>query len=775
MNNHVRWIAARSKSRFSLVLTCIALAVAVPPAYGQELEEIIVTARKLEESLQEAPVAVSVASGDLLERMGSQDLTAVGQIAPNVVFESGQPTSGIRAPTVYIRGMGQDDFIIVEDGAVGVYLDGVYVGRTIGSVFDLVDVERVEVLRGPQGTLFGNNTIGGAVSLVSKAPSTEAMEGRVKLGLGEDGYQDLQGVFNLPLGDKAAARVSAYTHQQDGYLKALQYNNYDLGEEDVWGVRGALRVMPTESFTVDLAIDYSEDRSSPNAVAPIDFLMLDGVFTPTNAFGNWWNTAHSGNPSCTNPAVAAVDTACYGSVYDPQDEYATHSVFTDNEGTPIKPEQQLDVFGAHLNLTLDLGWGQLKSITAHRDFDALIYNDVDFTPHVIFHNNHDEFTQDQFSQEFQLSGTTLDDRLDFLVGVFYFEEDGTEDIFNQISHPAATAPAFFFQQVRRDIDNDSTAVFGQLSYSITDYLRITGGLRYTDSNKKFNLIQAGIVGADVDSSGKLSIEEWTPLATLAWDINDDMMAYFTYSEGFRDGGYPARFVGAIPEPLPFYDPEYTKNYEVGLKMMLADNRVRLNLAAFQMDYDDMQVTAVAPFGLIGAATTKDNLGDAQIRGFEAELTAAITENFVVNASLGILDDEIKSVTGGTLVSGSFTITDDNDLPMTPDYSGSLGAQYTFSLGSIGQLVARADYAFKDDYYTRIENIKETEETNYQVLNASIRYLSPDQRWEVGLWGRNVTDEVYYKARRIFESLGTTFGTPVRPRTVYATVQYNFGG
>lgn len=775
MNNNVSWITARPKYRFSLLLTCMALSVAVPPAYSQELEEIIVTARKLEESLQEAPVAVSVASGDLLERMGSQDLTAVGQIAPNVVFESGQPTSGIRAPTVYIRGMGQDDFIIVEDGAVGVYLDGVYVGRTIGSVFDLVDVERVEVLRGPQGTLFGNNTIGGAVSLVSRSPSTEATEGKVKLGLGEDGYQDLQGMFNLPLGEKAAARVSAYTHQQDGYLKALQYDNYDLGEEDVWGVRGALRVMPTESFTADLAIDYSEDRSSPNAVAPIDFLRLDGVYTPTNVFGNWWNTAHSGNPACTNPAVAAVDTACYGSVYDPQDEYATNSVFTDNEGTPIKPEQQLDVFGAHLNLTLDLGWGQLKSITAHRDFDARIYNDVDFTPHVIFHNNHDEFTQDQFSQEFQLSGTTLDDRLDFLVGAFYFEEDGTEDIFNQISHPAASAPAFFFQQVRRDIDNDSTAVYGQLSYSITDYLRITGGLRYTDSNKKFNLNQAGIVGANVDSSGKLSIEEWTPLATLAWDVNDDMMAYFTYSEGFRDGGYPARFVGAIPEPLPFYDPEYVKNYEVGLKMMLAGNRVRLNLAAFQMDYDDMQVTAVAPFGLIGAATTKDNLGDAQIRGFEAELTAAITENFVVNASLGILDDKIKSVTGGTLVSGSFTITKDNDLPMTPDYSGSLGAQYTFNLGNIGQLVARADYAFKDDYYTRIENIKETEETNYQVLNASVRYLTPDQRWEVGLWGRNVTDEVYYKARRIFESLGTTFGTPVRPRTVYATVQYNFGG
>lgn len=741
---------------------------------GAVIEEIVVTARKLEESLQEAPVAVSVASGDFLERMGSQDLTAVGQFAPNVIFESGQPTSGIRAPTIYIRGMGQDDFIIVEDGAIGVYLDGVFVGRTIGSVFDLVDVERVEVLRGPQGTLFGKNTIGGAINLVSKRPDPDALTGKVDAGLGEDGYQKLQGVINVPLGDRAAARFSGFYREQDGYVDALQYSSFDLGQEEIWGLRGALSVTPTDTVSIDFAIDYSEDSSSPNAVAPIDFLRLDGQFTPTNAFGNWWNTFHSGNPGCTDPAVAAVDGACYGSFYDPGDPYATNSVFVGNGGVQVEPEQQLDVLGAHLNVSVDLGFADLTSITAYREFDAQIFNDIDFVPHVIFHNNHDEYSQDQFSQEFQLAGTALDDKLDFLVGLFYFEEDGVEDIFNQISFPTATAPEFFFQQVTRFVENTSKAAFTQVNYHFNDAWQLTLGVRYTESEKDFNLVQPNILGAMVNNTGSLRVEEWTPMATVAWNINEDFMTYFTYSEGFRDGGFPARFVGAVPQPLPFYDPEFVENYELGLKMMLANNRVRLNLAAFQMDYEDIQVTAVAPFGFIGAATTKDNLGRATVRGFEAELTAVITENFVINASLGTLDDEIDDVEGGLLMSGRFTITESNDLPMTPDFSGSIGAEYTYRIANGGRVVARADYAFKDDYYTRVENIRETLEDNYQNLNASIRYISADERWEVGLWGRNVTDELYYKARRIFESLGTTFGTPVRPRTVYGTVRYNFG-
>ena len=753
---------------------CTVAAIDSRPTMGQEIEEIIVTARKQEESLQNAPVAVSVATGELLESMGSADLSAIGQFAPNVQFETGQPTSGIRAPTIYIRGMGQDDFIIVEDGAVGVYLDGVYVGRTVGSVFDLVDVERVEVLRGPQGTLFGKNTIGGAINLISKAPSNEAVDGNVKVAIGEDGYSSFRGVINLPLGSgESAARVSAFAHQQNGYVEALQYDDFDLGEEDVKGFRAALRVKPNDTFMADLAFDYSKDRSSPNAVTPINFLELNGEPRPTNTFGNWWNAFHSGNPACTDPTVAAVDPACYGLVYDNPDPYSTNSVFRDNEGNAIEPEQELDVFGWNLTLTLDMGWAELKSITAHRDFEVIIYNDVDFTPHLIFHNNHDDYSQDQFSQELQLSGTAFDDGMDFLIGYYHFEEDGVEDIFNQLAFPRAVAPAFFFQQVTRFIENDSQAIFAQATFYMRNNLSFTAGVRSTESDKSFRLVQPNILGSNVDATGELSISKVTPLATLAWDVNDDLMTYLTYSKGFREGGFPARFVGAIPQPLPFYDPEFVQNTEIGVKMMLADRRIRLNLALFRMAYDDILVTASTPYA-VGTSTSKDNLGNATVTGLEAELTAMVTENFSINASLGTLQDDIESVTGGVLNSGSFEITTASDLPMTPDKNFSIGGQYTRQTDNGGQLLMRADYAFKDSYYTRVENISETKEDNYRVVNASVRYISPNGRWELGLWGRNLTDELYYKARRIFESLGTTFGTPVRPRSVYASFQYNFG-
>lgn len=544
----------------------------------------------------------------------------------------------------------------------------------------------------------------------------------------------------------------------------------------MWGFRAALSFDPTETFSIDFAFDYSADSSSPNAVSPIDFLHLDGKPRPITTFGTWWNVFHSGNPAvCANPATAPSDPACFSSYYDPGDPYATHSVFVDNDGNQIEPEQKLDVLGAHLNLSLDLGWGQLTSITAIREFEVTLHNDIDFTPFIIFANNHDEFSHEQFSQEVQLSGTAFDDRLDFLVGLFYFQEDGVEDIFNQLAFPRARAPAFYFQQVTRYVDNTSKAAFTQLNYNLTDSLRLTFGMRYTESEKDFNLVQPNILGTMVDNTGNLKVEEWTPMATLSWTYSDAAMFYFSYSEGFRDGGFPARFVGAVPEPLPFYDPEYMENYEFGAKFLMADNRIRLNLAAFWMDHTDIQVTATAPFGSIGDSTTKDNLGKVKMSGLEAELTAAVTSDLVVNVSLGILDDEIKSVVGGLLRSGSFDITTDNDLPMTPKISGTIGAEYTFNMEDAGRIVVRADYSFKDDYYTRVENAVETLEDNYSNLNASVRWVSADDQWEVGVWARNLTDELYYRSRSILESIGSAFGTPTRPRTVYASVQYRFGG
>jgi iron complex outermembrane receptor protein len=415
---------------------------------------------------------------------------------------------------------------------------------------------------------------------------------------------------------------------------------------------------------------------------------------------------------------------------------------------------------------------ELKSITGYREFDIGFYNELDFSPYILFANNHDKYEQDQFSQEFQLSGSAMNDRLSYVLGLFHFEEEGHEAIFNQISFapPLAAPPDFFFQYLDRFIDNESQAVFGQINFDITDRLTLTAGVRYTESDKNFNLLTERRVGPISDQSGALTTEETTPMASLSWNLSDETMFYGSYSEGYRDGSYAARFTGAVPTPLPNYDPEYVTNYELGMKSTLMDGRVRLNVAAFTMDYEDMQVNAAS--NEVATSSTKENLGDATISGLEVEMKALVTDRFTVGVNLGLLDDEIDNLKG-VLVSNTVTITKDNDLPNTPDYTLSIMAQYDIPMANGSNLSLRADYVTKDDYYSRPENLPENLIDNYENLNLLATFSSADGKWQLSGGVRNATDEFYYESVTPFATFGLSFGQPVRPRTYYGAITYNF--
>jgi len=770
-------------SRQSLPLA-VALAVSgitAPQAlHAQEsltLEEVVVTARRREESLQQVPVAVTVITGKELLDSGALKIDAVGKSAPNVHFEAAGGTSGVKSPIIFIRGMGQSDFIPVEDPAVGIYVDGVFMGRNIGSVFDLIDIERVEVLRGPQGTLFGRNTIGGAINIVSAKP-TQEFGGSVQFSAGSDSYLEGKATINVPFGENAAGRFSVFKRERDGYVKAIQYNDLELGSDDSWGARARINADLTENFNIDVVFDYTEANETPGAISPVAGI---GGFNgnqiqlglPVQPFAHFYNAIWSGNaPSCTTAAGQATDTSCYGPVWNTGDPYKVNSVYTDNAGNKINPEQNVEVMGGALTLTWQVGDMELKSITGYREFDIGFYNDLDFSPYILFANNHDEYVQDQFSQELQLSGTAMNDRMSYVLGLYHFEEDGHEAIFNQISFapPLASPPDFFFQYLDRYIDNESQAVFGQVNFDITEQLILTVGARYTKSDKYFNLVTRRRVGPISDQYGELSTSETTPMVSLAYNMNDDVMFYGTYSEGYRDGSYAARFTGAVPTPLPNYDPEYVSNFEFGMKSTLADGRVRLNMAAFLMDYEDMQVNAAS--NEVATSSTKENLGDATIWGVEMEMKALLTDRFTLGINYGMLNDEIDSLKG-TLVSNTVTITEDNDLPNTPDYTLSVMAQYDIPMQSGASLSLRADYVTKDDYYSRPENIRENLIDNYENLNLLATYTSADERWRVSGGIRNATDEFYYESVTPFATFGESFGQPVRPRTYYGSVSYNF--
>ncbi len=782
----------RSASRLfrghSVVVALAAAALSLPfsgevraaddqPA-ARTLEEIVVTARRREERLQEVPTSVAVISSEEIQARGEANFDVIGQIVPNVHFESAGGTSGVESPVVFVRGMGQADFIIVEDPAVGLYLDGVFMGRMVGQASDLVDVERIEVLRGPQGTLFGRNTIGGAINIVSKKPD-DVFGASIKLAVGEDGLMEARGTLNVPLGDDWGARLSAFGREMDGYVDALQYDGYELGSEDVWGTRLMISGMAGEQLSVDFSFDYAKDESTPGAIVPLngigvwDGQQKEGPGQP-GAFGNFWNVFYSGDPaSCTSPAGQASNPACYGSVWN-AGQYESNSVFTDLEGNPIEADQDIEVWGANLTLGMDFEAVSVKSITSYREFDIFLFNDLDFSPHIVFANTHPEYSQEQFSQELQLTGAGMDGRLNYVVGAYYFEEEGVEDIFNQIAHVPAISggpPANFFQNLARNIDNESWALYGQLTFDITDILHLTVGTRYTESEKDFEMITERVTATTVQP-GLLKTKEHTPMASLSYDLNERSMAYFTYSEGYRDGGFPARFTGVVPIPLPNYEPEFVENYELGYKTTLFGGRLRANVAAFLMDYSDMQISATSLLPGVGDNTTKFNLGDANYKGFEIELTALVTENFMLGINVGHLDDEIDSLVGGGLVSSGVVVTEDHDLPFSPAWTLAITAAYDFDLPNGAVLTLRGDYSTKDDYYTRTENTVESFTDDYELMNASFVYRSRDEKWSLGVRARNLTDEFFFESRTTFSAFQMGFGKPVRPRTVSAFFTYD---
>ncbi|MBA4761826.1 TonB-dependent receptor [Sphingomonas sp.] len=757
------------------------------------IEEIIVTARKREENLQNTPIAITAVSAAQLEAKGAVDLTAMQNIAPNLTLKTGGGTSGATfTPVINIRGIGQGDFTINTDPGVGVYIDGVYLGRSLGSVLDLADVERVEVLRGPQGTLFGRNTIGGAISMVSKAPDPSALSGTISLAGGSREFAQVRASVNLPISDNLAIRVAAMARHRDGYVDALEYNDFRLGGEKLWGVRAALRYEPTSNLTIDLAFDHTERRDPPSAAVALQ--LGDVSVAQTGPTGTLATAFNRGNvpASVARPPFISVDAprcatdaafrnssrTCYGNAWL-EGNRGNHSVWTDRAGNKITPSNDLNVTGYMGTLALDTGIGTFKSITAYREFDSTFYGDLDFTPYPIFGNNNAPFNQQQFSQELQLVGSAFDGRIDYVLGGYYFEESGDQavDLFAPGNIPAAQAPALapflpYFQTTTRTIDNSSKAGYAQLTFAITDALKLTGGIRYTDEKKDYVVTQSRSVGAVQSAAGVQSTKLWTPMVNLAWQATENILLYGTYSEGYRAGGFAARFSGGLISPLPSYDPEFVISYEAGLKTQLFDRRLTFNLAAFRIDYSDIQVTATTQ-GLAGFVL---NLADARFTGFEAEARAVIGGGFTLTASAGYTDKKLTFVNPGTVSSEGTNavvpITTDSILP-GPAWQLNGSIQHRAQLGNGGRLDSSFDIHYESSESNSVANYPIIVQEGYAEAEARIAYTFPGNRYTFAVGARNLFDATYYTTKTLSSSSGSVYGTLARPREIYAQLSARF--
>ncbi len=784
MPKTTRPVAIRHMNLGRLLMLGAALGAATPAtAQAQDkagntewlVEEIVVTARKREEGLQSTPLSVSAFSGDSLEYRGVTKIDGIQNFTPNLTFSNNPAFGGAsNAASIYIRGIGQKEFLPTVDPGVGLYVDGVYIARSVGGILDLIDVERVEVLRGPQGTLFGRNTIGGAISITTRKPDEER-SGRLSATYGTDERFDVVGSANLPWSDTFFSTFSAGRMSQDGYVD--RDDGTDLGDDDTWTGRAAFRWLASDAVEMNLSFEGTRDRENGpafellgidkgpvinRATGEVDentppFAVINNQMA---SFSAGWPAPGLGGPDAYPPCVflpgaipgvpSDINTAvpgCFDDRYirDNETNAGTAPAYSDS-----------DLWGTNFTLDWELAENlSLKSITAYRELEADFARDGDHSPlGVAAYVDHMDL--DQFSQEIQLNGTNLDSRLNWIFGLYYFEESGDNE--NLLD--------FVISNFRSggSIDNEAWATFFQGTYDVTEQLHFTAGLRYTDEEKKFLPDQVILVNKFAGSGHPVldapfmqagepilphvekaePIDEVTPMVNVSYDWNEDLMVYVSYSEGFKSGGFSQRvfppIVAGYTAPagtpdidlIPTFDPEYVEVYEFGFKYATPGQRLRLNGALFTTKYDDLQVqvfTSVAP-------VTK-NAASATIDGFELEMQAVPAEGWFAEASVGYLDAQYDEL--DTLETRLF---EDDKFERVPEWSASGALSKEFVLDDIGTLTPRVDWSYRTKVYNDSFNSPLLAQSSYHLVNANLTFTDKNDRYDIVAAVENLTDEDY---------------------------------
>lgn len=780
------------KSACSVIAIAVGLVSA--PALAQEeptsggIQEIVVEARKTAENLQTVPIAVTVPTGDTLDKAQIQTLEQLPRLVPGIVIQpsTGQPASAF----IGIRGQAASDALLSIDQAVGQYFDGIYIARSSGALFNFVDIERVEVLRGAQGTLFGRNTTGGAVSIISKKPTGE-FGGMFRARYGNYDTWETTGVLNVPLaGDQAALRLVGQHVQNGGYGTNRTFNT-PLGRDNVDFVRGTLRLAPDNiPLTVTVIGDYTNRKGDGQITGLKRF--------SSNTTANALLAACSGatpNPLCPVKGPVAGDSYA---------NYAVDVVGTDNFYSPrlsMITSSFAESWGVGITTEYDVSEStQLKSITAWRGVKTESLSDNDGTIYQLSGGlrpgDGNLIDQTQFSQEVQLSTKAIDDRLQLILGGYYFTESGTDLSRSYSAYPLGTRRLGYNDG---DIKNKSYAGFGQFNFNITPEVRFTGGVRYTKDDRSIlrrnrqentdpvtGLPNGSIVcslvvatGAPCEAFTKASFDYWSYTAGFDWRPTDNVFLYLKTSKASRAGGFNPRATGSTPL---VFNPETVKDYEFGFKLDLLDRRLRINTALFQTDYSDIQRTVPAIIGGV-LSNTIVNAATARIRGLETEITVQPTNELQLGVSATFLDPKFKDFTIPLSLT-TFQDVTDTRYSFVSKQSVSVYGDYTVPLGD-GELNLRADYAWRSTYYTNgplagpgfQQQFRDTSRIPaYGLLNGQIAYHFNNPDVELAIYGQNIANKKYFTRYLAVEnSLGITAYSPGTPRMYGMRLTYKFGG
>ena len=752
------------------VLFCALIAGPATEALAQgneagTLEEITVTARRVAENLQDTPIAVTAFTGAALQNRQIFKTSQLDQVVPNLQFADNAPLAGNNSSSqVFIRGIGQTDPTSTVDPGVGLYIDDVYIGNAVGGTMGLRDLASIQVLRGPQGTLFGRNSIGGAILITTTEPGDE-LGGMLRGGFGSDSLFDGFAALDAPIGASLKSRFSFGMRKQDGYV--TRADGTDLGDTDTWTGMAKFMWAPTEKLTAKLGFDYTEanENGSPLVFAAI----TESQTFPRVA------SADAGCPGFTPgvfnslPAVPAIqDDRC-------ANDLQARGPYRNNGTLPL--ESTLENWGSSLNLAYALNeTSAFKSISSYREINWGGVRDADNTPLTILHTFYD-VDASQLSQELQY--TYESDALTGVVGLYYFEQDSNDIVTVQLNPPP---PGIQQDSDNNKVDNDSWAAFAQWTWRFNEKLALTAGGRYTEETKRSFPDQFDFSAP----SAKQIVAQWyeatfsdfTPSASLAYRWTDGAMTYVSYAEGFKGGGWNSHFNAPLNEAqraaLHPFKPEQAETIELGFKFDLAGNTLRLNGAVFSSDYTDMQVTYRGPVPN-GVAPFLTNAGKASIDGAELEMTWLPTAAWTLEASLGYLDatiDQLDSVPLAILPPG---LVAGNVLPFAPEWQGHFGIAYDARAGSM-VVTPRLDVSYQDTTYFDATNTPEIAQLDdVTVLNASL-VIAPDAgKWRVTLGVNNATDELYPIAGNSSLTTGSGYAeiAYARPREYFAQLTYQF--
>lgn len=719
-------------------VTASAFLAGAIPASAQQIEEIIVTAQKREESLQNVPMAVSAFAGETLLDFGVTSTQQLQAVTPGLVFNNTGPGA-----QPFLRGIGTRLTQNGMDPSVAMYIDDRYEPGSSAMMFELADVERIEVLKGPQGTLYGRNATAGAIRVITQGVDDE-FGGKAAVSAGNYDMYSLSGTVNVPLSPTLGTRITALVKERDGFAEnVVPGTRSQVDDLNIGVLRGKVRWEATDYLTSNLTLGYSRKQDASG---------LDQV-------------------DISRPANYSQGVARGGISGD-----------REHTASALSPMFDLEQYTADLRFDADLGDVDLVSITTYADTDTFTIIDADGTSAPVFDSVKSVNSTDAFTQEFQVLSSVGD--WDWIAGAYYFHGDVKSDGIMNLGAPV------LFSTGNQTTETDAYALFAQATWSISEAWELTIGGRWSEEQKEVDIAKskmtAGPSFALVPFSDTESWNDFSPKVTLQRNF-EDAMVYLTYSRGFKSGGYnyPARSPAGVGKAL---DPEILDMLELGVKSDLMDGRVRANAALYAYDYSDLQVTRAGGNTSTGTVlATTENAADASVYGLDVNLTWLLSERLTLTAGGNFTDSEYSdydatarvftAVITGTSAPGMGSVyfdADGHSLLRAPDWSGFVSLQYDLPFGDSAHMPIDVTYSYKDEFdfdFVADPLSEPLRHDAYGLLTARISYVPDQDSWRVAVWGNNLTDEEYFD-----DVVGAGSGLRASwglPRTYGVDVSYDF--